>query len=114
MMLPQEIGVRITDTYSATLHFNLPPELFWFKGHFPEQSIIPGVTQIHRAIHYATEIFSIKRDFNGIDVVKFQRPLFPQENITLILNWDAEKSKLSFQYLCAEHPASNGKISLCP
>lgn len=114
MMLPQETTSRIADAGSATLSLYLQPELFWFKGHFPQQPILPGVTQIHWALHYATEIFSFKHKFRGIEVVKFQRPLPPQERITLILNWDAEKYKLSFQYLCDGQTASSGRINLCP
>ncbi|WP_159566188.1 hydroxymyristoyl-ACP dehydratase [Budvicia diplopodorum] len=112
MMLPQETTNRITGPDSATLHFYLQPELFWFKGHFPQRSILPGVTQIHWALHYATEIFSINHSFSSIDMVKFQLPLPPKEHITLMLNWDSEKSKLSFQYQCNGRTASSGRMSL--
>lgn len=113
MKLPQENARQISDDVSATLHLTLQPELFWFKGHFPEQSILPGVTQIHWAIHYGTEIFPISPVFSAIDVVKFQRPLFPGEEITLTLSWDKTKSRLNFQYCCGEAVASSGRINLC-
>lgn len=112
MMLPEETGRRIEHS-DATFHFMLPPSLFWFKGHFPEQALLPGVTQIHWALHYAQEAFALDLAFSGIDVVKFQRPLFPNESIVLTLAWNSDKSKLSFQYSCQDTIASSGRISLC-
>ncbi|AKJ40701.1 ApeI family dehydratase [Pragia fontium] len=113
MMLPQESARQITDGVSTTLYFKLQPELFWFKGHFPEQALLPGVTQIHWVMHYGAELFNLPPIFSALDVVKFQRPLFPSEEITLTLNWDEAKSKLSFQYRCGDILASSGRISLC-
>ena len=112
MMLPEETGRRI-ERSDAIFHFTLSPQLFWFKGHFPEQALLPGVTQIHWALHYAQEAFGLDLAFSGIDVVKFQRPLFPNEDIVLTLAWDSEKKKLSFQYGCQDTIASSGRISLC-
>ncbi|WP_347253807.1 hydroxymyristoyl-ACP dehydratase [Leminorella grimontii] len=112
MMLPAETSHRIENS-NATFHFTLSPQLFWFKGHFPEQALLPGVTQIHWVLHYAREAFALDLSFSGIDVVKFQRPLFPNEDIVLTLAWDDEKKKLNFQYGCQGAIASSGRISLC-
>ncbi|SQI44452.1 (3R)-hydroxymyristoyl-[acyl-carrier-protein] dehydratase [Leminorella richardii] len=112
MMLPEETG-RSLEHSSATFCLTLSPELFWFKGHFPQQALLPGVTQIHWAVHYATEAFALNRRFSGIDVVKFQRPLFPGESVVLTLSWDEEKGRLSFQYRCQDAIASSGRIDLC-
>lgn len=112
MMLPEETGRRIKHS-DATFHFTLPAQLFWFKGHFPEQALLPGVTQIHWALHYAQEAFALDLAFSSIDVVKFQRPLYPNEDIVLALAWNSETRKLSFQYYCQDTVASSGRISLC-
>lgn len=112
MMLPEETGRRI-EHCDATFHLTLPAQLFWFKGHFPERPLLPGVTQIHWALHYAQEAFAVDLAFSGVDIVKFQRPLYPNEDIVLALAWDSGKKKLSFQYCSQDTVASSGRISLC-
>jgi 3-hydroxymyristoyl/3-hydroxydecanoyl-(acyl carrier protein) dehydratase len=112
MMLPQEIACKIT-TNEVTLTLKLMPELFWFKGHFPAQAILPGVAQIDLVMHYAKTKLQIDLPFKGMDVVKFQRPLFPDETIELTVSWQPENQKLSFQYLVDGTPASSGRIALC-
>lgn len=114
MMLPQENNYRLTGD-SVTLQLTLQPEMFWFKGHFPEQAILPGVAQLNLVMHYAKTLLNVDLPFKGMDVVKFQRPLFPNESVELIINWHPENHKLSFQYRCDDLPASSGRITLlCP
>lgn len=112
MMLPQENASNVTDNH-VTLQLTLTPELFWFKGHFPEQAILPGVAQLHLVMHYAKTLLHVRHPFKGMDVVKFQRPLFPGENVELAINWNPENNKLNFQYTVDGAPASSGRITLC-
>lgn len=112
MMLPQENSCQVTDN-SVALQLTLTPELFWFKGHFPEQAILPGVTQLHFVMHYAKTLLHIDFPFKGMDVVKFQRPLFPGELVELTIVWDPKSYKLSFKYTCDDTSASSGRIILC-
>lgn len=113
MKLPQENTYQIIENTLA-LSLTLQSELFWFQGHFPEQAILPGVAQIDWVLFYAKTKLGVDLPFQGMDVVKFQRPLFPKEIIELTINWQVESAKLSFEYTCEGAPVSKGRISLCP
>lgn len=111
MMLPEKCLHQLTDN-QVVLQFQLPSDLFWFQGHFPEQAILPGVTQIHFVMHYAKTLLNIDLPFKGMDVIKFQRPIFPNETVELTIQWSPDNHKLNFQYQCNGITASSGRIAL--
>ena len=45
-MTPHEIARTRLTSHSWELHLRLDPALFWFKGHFAAQPLLPGVTQL--------------------------------------------------------------------
>ncbi|ENH7109624.1 3-hydroxyacyl-ACP dehydratase [Vibrio fluvialis] len=100
----------------ATLSLRVDADILDFSGHFPQFALLPGVSQIDWAIFYACELLSTPDQFKGMEVIKFQEPILPDMEVTLTLNWDADKQKLAFQY-CSErdgHPVvhSSGKMKL--
>ncbi|OWF80336.1 hydroxymyristoyl-ACP dehydratase [Yersinia alsatica] len=114
MMLPTVISQQITGDHLANIDLLLPADLLWFSGHFPTCPILPGVAQINWVMHYANQLFGPMPVVKSIDVVKFQRPLMPDDKVTLVLNWDRTNHKLIFKYLAhSEITASSGKIALC-
>lgn len=114
MMFPVVISQQITGDHLATIDLLLPADLLWFSGHFPVCPILPGVAQLNWVMHYVNELLGPLPVMKNIDVVKFQRPLMPEDKVTLVLNWERTKHKLMFKYLVhGEITASSGKISLC-
>lgn len=97
-----------------TLTLRLQPELLWFEGHFPELSILPGVAQVNWVMAFARQDFPQMGTFGGMEVLKFQKPLFPNEQVELRIEWLKEKQRLAFSYQAAQQAASSGKVILCP
>ncbi|GAB52573.1 MULTISPECIES: ApeI family dehydratase [Atlantibacter] len=116
-MTPHEIARTRLTSHSWELHLRLDPALFWFKGHFAAQPLLPGVTQLDWVMYYARELLVPGANFRKIINVKFQAPLLPENEVCLTLTWQPERNTLSFSYhrLCGEQrlPASSGKIRLC-
>lgn len=113
MMQPEVLQQQVSDATHASLQLHLPAELFWFRGHFPQHPILPGVTQLNWVMQYARQLLAIEAGFKGIEVVKFQQPLLPGQRVLLQLEWQPERHKLLFSYQVGEATASSGKISLC-
>lgn len=109
--LPIEKNISINET-SATLDLYIPDDLFWFKGHFPMQPLLPGVVQLDWVVHYCEKLFAIKPTIEAIDIVKFQMPILPNDNLVLQINWLQESNKLQFTYTVGNKIASTGKIKL--
>ncbi|NTX81991.1 hydroxymyristoyl-ACP dehydratase [Serratia proteamaculans] len=113
MMQPEVLQQQVSDATHASLLLRLPADLFWFRGHFPEHPILPGVTQLNWVMQYARQLLAIEAGFKGIEVVKFQQPLLPEQSVLLQLEWQPARHKLLFSYRVGEATASSGKISLC-
>ncbi|MEI8631574.1 3-hydroxyacyl-ACP dehydratase [Vibrio sp. PP-XX7] len=114
-VLKTEIG---NDGHSAILTLSVDADISDFSGHFNHFPLLPGVTQIDWAIHYAVTLLHVPAAFKSMEVVKFQKPIFPDDLVTLILTWDDKKQKLSYRYL-SQNPGdaepmalSSGKIKL--
>lgn len=116
-MKPIELQRVQPEAGKLCLRLAVPATLSWFKGHFPTQPLLPGVAQLDWVMAWGAELAPGMR-FSSIDSVKFQRPIVPQNELELNLQWDATRSVLSFTYLLLNEqgavPASSGKIKLCP
>lgn len=113
MMMPEVLHSQ-HEADVLTLTLRLQPELLWFKGHFPELSILPGVAQVNWVMAFARQDFPQMGTFGGMEVLKFQKPLFPNEQVELRIEWLKEKQRLAFSYQAAQQAASSGKVILCP
>lgn len=116
-MTPHEIARTRLAPHHWALHLRLDPSLFWFKGHFAVQPLLPGVAQLDWVMHYARELLVPEARFHKIVNVKFQAPLLPENEVCLTLDWQPERHTLSFSYQRLSGgqrlPASSGKIRLC-
>ena len=53
-----EIERRQPQADRVEIVLSLDPALFWFRGHFAVQPLLPGVAQIDWAMHYATRLLA--------------------------------------------------------
>ncbi|MCU5775354.1 hydroxymyristoyl-ACP dehydratase [Erwiniaceae bacterium BAC15a-03b] len=115
-MLPVELSCRQQQA-QAELLLRVDADLFWFRGHFPQQPLLPGVAQLDWVMHYGTQLLAAGKQFSSIENIKFQQPVLPDSTLKLALTWNALKNQLSFRYLLqqgeCESVASSGKINLC-
>ena len=116
-MKPHEIERHQAQANHLEIVLHLRADLFWFRGHFAVQPLLPGVAQIDWAMSYALTLLAPGWRFHSIQNIKFQSPLLPDNRVTLTLNWQEERQILSFSYQRhdgdARHTASSGKIRLC-
>lgn len=94
---PSTLG---TETVGGVLRLSLqiPPKLLYFDGHFPGNPVLPGIVQVHWAVHYAREYWGDLGEFGGLEAVKFQQLILAQQDLVLELEYVAEKRKLYFCY----------------
>lgn len=115
MLLPDRTECLSQTDEGATLRFELSPALLWFKGHFPDQPVLPGVAQLHWVNHFARELLGLDGIFNGLQSVKFIQPAVPRQTLRLELVWSAAKNQLRFTFRLDSHApeqtvVSSGKI----
>ncbi len=85
------------DENSYEIVCEIPASLSWFKGHFPDQPVLPGVVQVNWANDLAQQLFSIK-DFRGINSLKFNTMVLPETQVTLSLIFNPERHSVKFSY----------------
>lgn len=95
---------------SAELQCCVLPKIIYFDGHFPEQLILPGVTQLAWAEKYGKIFFNINKPFLRMEVIKFKKIICPTDIITITLSWKAETGKLYFELRSGHDSHSSGRI----
>jgi len=81
---------------------DVSPDADFFKGHFPGNPIMPGVLIIETAAQAAALLVGLSHGveegkflaFSGVDGVKFRRPVYPNETISVEI--EIEKKRLPF------------------
>ncbi len=94
------------------LALNIPENLHWFDGHYPDQPIVPGVIEIDWAIHFSKTHFNLDVNFRGIEALKFHELIEPNDDIFLHLTYKKEDKKLHFNFTSKTSKLSSGRILL--
>jgi 3-hydroxymyristoyl/3-hydroxydecanoyl-(acyl carrier protein) dehydratase len=94
------------------LELTAPSDLLYFDGHFDVAAILPGVVQVDWAIHYGRHYFALPPRFVGINSLKFQQVIFPNQPVLLELLHDSAKGSLSFRYQSGAGTHASGRVML--
>jgi 3-hydroxymyristoyl/3-hydroxydecanoyl-(acyl carrier protein) dehydratase len=97
----------------STVHLELlvPDDLLYFRGHFPNFPVLPGIVQTHWAVSYARRYLRIgTADVIGVQV-KFKRVIGPRMRVRLDLAYALDRRRLTFEYRDADMPCSSGAIT---
>jgi len=106
--LPEVLAERrAAGRIELTLH--VPAHLECFAGHFPGAPILPGVVQIHWAIHYIRSCRTVG-DVERLENVKFFTLVLPDTELELSLDFAAAGSTVAFAYTKRERRVSAGRI----
>ncbi|MGW8392578.1 AMP-binding protein [Pseudoduganella sp. HUAS MS19] len=94
------------------LELSAPANLLYFDGHFDVAPILPGVVQVDWAIHYGRQYFGLPPLFKGLNQLKFQQVIGPENPVHLELAYDAARHSLRFSYSSTVGQHSSGRIAL--
>ncbi len=72
---------KTKDTLQAEIRLN--PDHVLYKGHFPQQAVVPGVMQIQIVKEILEEELNQGLLIHEVTVAKYFRPITPQENPVL-------------------------------
>jgi 3-hydroxymyristoyl/3-hydroxydecanoyl-(acyl carrier protein) dehydratase len=95
-----------TNAFSCNLLIN--KDLPYFRGHFPNEPILPGVVQIAWAIHFGSRLGLDSMYFTGVPRSKFSAVIQPGMLVRLNLKRDRESLEFSFESSMTTH--SSGTI----
>ena len=100
---------RTESSWSADFIFD--PNAPYFKGHFPNFAVLPGVVQLGLAHHFAQAF--LRKDFTigCVKKMKFSRPILPGERIRFTLEKRAE-NELGYAYAKGDAICSSGCLTM--
>ncbi len=82
--------------------------LIYFSGHFPDQPILPGVTQLAWVEKFGQLFFNSDLPFLRMEAVKFKKIIRPASVVHMKLNWKDDSGKLYFELTSDEGSHSSG------
>ena len=113
---PRHPAVRVLEQGDARvlLELTVPADLLYFDGHFDVAPVLPGVVQVDWAIHYGAHYLGRGGSFAGIQALKFQQMIRPEQPVRLELSRDAAKGSLAFRYFSEAGAHASGRILFGP
>lgn len=117
VLMPRILAQQGPDADQCQLSLAIDADLFWFRGHFPAAAILPGVVQMNWARQLARQLWPDCAWLDclaNMEAVKFQQVLVPGDRVTLALNLDRVKGKLTFAYSDGERRFSSGRLVAVP
>lgn len=94
--IPNEEVIEKSDS-QAVLRVVIPEASDYFDGHFPDFKLLPAVAQIDLVAHYAAKYFGVALSTPNIKRFKFSDKILPNSELIFKINFDAEKSLVSFK-----------------
>ncbi|MBF6568205.1 MAG: hypothetical protein IVW54_04925 [Candidatus Binataceae bacterium] len=110
---PLLIEAKLADG-QIELSLTIPPELIYFRGHFPGFAILPGVVQIEWVMGYSKRYFKLGDSTARTMQIKFRQLIRPGDRLQLTLTYQPAHSQIQFVYANAEGTLSSGRIGLEP
>lgn len=104
-----EIVSETSEGDVVTMNCIIPKNLDYFNGHFPQTPILAGVVQLHWAVEYAKQKFSIDGVVKNLEVLKFQEVIVPEQTLEIVLTKKSNE-KVLFSYQSAKGQHASGRI----
>ena len=99
----------IEDAPHVRLLLDISPEMSWFRGHFPDQPVLPGVVQVHWAVIAAVALFGFSAAPPEIKRLKFKKVVVPPQVLELSLQRHSE-NEVQFEYGSLGNQKSLGRL----
>lgn len=110
--LPVVTASRPRGETGIALELVVQPALLWFQGHFPDAPILPGVVEIHWALHFARLHLGLDLPAAQEFQIKYKALIRPGDCLVLALSHDVAKGRLDFDYRRGDEICSTGRVFL--
>ncbi len=92
------------------LKAKVPLDLIYFKGHFANFPLVPGVVELQWAVEQIPVLLGRTFEIERVDNLKYQSFIRPNDELVLTLNWLAEKQRVKFTLTANGELAGSGLI----
>ncbi|MDH3613130.1 MAG: hypothetical protein OEU90_10975 [Gammaproteobacteria bacterium] len=97
------------DSGCVRVKLDISPDLTWFRGHFPDQPVLPGVIQLHWAVIVSRAFFEFSGSPRELKRLKFKKIVTPPRVLELSLRWHAS-NEVQFEFCGPDAQYSLGRL----
>ncbi|TVZ40223.1 3-hydroxymyristoyl/3-hydroxydecanoyl-(acyl carrier protein) dehydratase [Alteromonadaceae bacterium 2753L.S.0a.02] len=103
---------RLLESQSGLVHIELHPPYDgeFFRGHFPELPVLPGVVLLNWTFALAAEV-GFECEPNSLKNLKFTHVIKPDTPLVLELRPDSEKNRVGFTWRNEKQSCASGLLS---
>lgn len=95
---------------SLVIELEVPADLIYFRGHFPDEPVLPGVVELLWVQNYAAKWIGRSPWFKDMDRVKFTSLIRPHDRLRLEIAALADRSGVSYRYLRDGETVGSGQL----
>ena len=96
---------------AADVH--IPPTSPWFRGHFPDRPVLPGIAQLGMVFDLVQQGFNQPVSLMQISRVRFKQLILPDDRITITVMPKEDKTGVyAFRILKGDDLISNGTLTI--
>lgn len=99
----------VGDGSRACLSLDIGADLAWFRGHFPDQPVLPGVIQLHWAVLVGQTCFGITGVPTEVKRLKYKNIVTPPQILELVVSSHAA-GEIQFDFSNNEVRYSEGRL----
>lgn len=108
---PGERGRNGTGILAHRFEVRVPEDLLYFKGHFPGRPVLPGVAQLERIVLYQVgRLWPELGQPRRAERIKFRFPIEPGDVLTLDLDHEVEKRRVSYSIRRNDEVCASGVL----
>jgi 3-hydroxymyristoyl/3-hydroxydecanoyl-(acyl carrier protein) dehydratase len=94
---------------SGIFDLHVPPDLAYFRGHFPGEPILAGVVQIELVLEHVALTWPDLARLVGIRLLRFRRPIHPGDDLELAVERSAPE-RVDFEITRQRVRCSSGTL----
>jgi 3-hydroxymyristoyl/3-hydroxydecanoyl-(acyl carrier protein) dehydratase len=96
------------------LHYKVPENLYYLRGHFPQVPVVPGVCQLRWVIQSIETYSGRTLRLTAMEAVKFHHILLPGQSFFLEVRLDRESSTWVYRIFSDEQTFASGRLLVTP
>jgi 3-hydroxymyristoyl/3-hydroxydecanoyl-(acyl carrier protein) dehydratase len=97
------------DRPNVCFGLDVSQDLSWFRGHFPDMPILPGVVQLHWAVIVARAVFKFPDSPLEVKRLKFKNVVIPPRVLELSVSVHAS-NEVQFEFYSPDEQYSLGRL----